>query len=160
MKNINNPIPKKLSKIVNKLIHSSIQEKGYFLNNLISNWKIINHEISKWSKPVSVNFPDYKKINGELTLLIFSGRGPEALSLSNKICEKINQYYGYSVIKKIKLIQTFNISKKNVKLNVKPINQINKKQEKNLFNITSKIKNKSIRNSLINIVKNVSQNSF
>ena len=105
LQNYTTPIPKKLSKITDKLINPSLIRKLDLLSNLIANWKVILKDDSFWSKPKRLDFYNDEKINGEITISIFNGRGPEAVAKSEDFCKKINEFYGYSVIKKIKITQ-------------------------------------------------------
>ena len=105
VQNYTTPIPKKLSKITDKLINPSLIRKLDLLSNLIANWKVILKDDSFWSKPKRLDFYNDEKINGEITISIFNGRGPEAVAKYEDFCKKINEFYGYSVVKKIKITQ-------------------------------------------------------
>ena len=84
VQNYTTPIPKKLSKITDKLINPSLIRKLDLLSNLIANWKVILKDDSFWSKPKRLDFYDDEKINGEITISIFNGRGPEAVAKSEE----------------------------------------------------------------------------
>jgi len=122
-------------------IKAILKKNGYNYSEIINKWsKLVGKNISNYSYPKSIKMT---KDNANGTLLVAVERGNEInIEYSKKeIINKINGYFGYNLIKEIRL-QTFNSN--------------NKKKTKNKQNNFSKdfkkkineIENQNIRNSL------------
>ena len=126
-----------------------IKKKGHIYSETLSNWKyIVGDELFKVCYPKT-----FKNSNrfGVSTLLIMVKRGHEVdLEYSKKeILDKMNSFFGYSVVEKLKFINfednknipsSENIIKKNV---------TNKKYQYKI----NDIKNDKIKKSLIELTK-------
>ena len=134
-------LPKNIKKIINK--------KGHIFSETLNNWKyIVGEDLFKFCYPKS-----FKNSNrfGVSTLLVMVKRGHEVdLEYSKKeIMDKMNSFFGYAVVEKLKLInfddkKDKQLSKKNIEKNV----TISKYQNK-----INDIKNDKIKKSLIELTK-------
>ena len=94
LRSLNDTLPKNVKKIINK--------RGHIYSETINNWKyIVGENLFKVCYPKS-----FKNSNrfGVSTLLIMVKRGHEVdLEYSKKdIMDKMNNFFGYSVVEKIK----------------------------------------------------------
>ena len=109
---------------------------------------LVGKDISNCSYPQSIKM---KKGNANGTLVLGIKRGDEIqIEYAKKeIMEKINSYFGYKLVDEIKL-QTFStkISKNKEKKNIKKIS-------KNLREKITNIKSENIKNSLLQLLKEV-----
>jgi hypothetical protein len=134
-------LPKNIKKVINK--------KGHIYSETLSNWKyIVGENLFKICYPKS-----FKNSNrfGVSTLLIMVKRGHEIdLEYSKKeIADKMNSFFGYSVVEKLKFT-SFDNEKKNLsKANDKTDNVTNNKYQKKINNV----KNEKIKKSLIELTK-------
>ena len=141
LRSFKDTLPKNVKKIINK--------KGHIYSETLSNWKYIaGVELFKVCYPKT-----FKNSNrfGASTLVIMVKRGHEVeMEYSKKdIINKMNNYFGYSVVEKLKLLsfddeQEVFLENKKTKKNV----AINK--YKNRLN---DVKNEKIRKSLIELTK-------
>jgi len=141
LRSFRDTLPKNIKKIINK--------KGHIYSETLNNWKyIVGDNLFKICYPKS-----FKNSNrfGVSTLLIMVKRGHEVdLEYSKKeIMDKMNSFFGYPVIEKLKFISFDNdknilFSKNNIKKNV-----TNKKYQ----NKINDIKNDKIKKSLIELTK-------
>ena len=141
LRSFKDTLPKNIKKVINK--------KGHIYSETLNNWKyIVGKNLFKVCYPKS-----FKNSNrfGVSTLLIMVKRGHEVdLEYSKKeIIDKMNSFFGYSVVEKLKFT-SFNddqiiVSEKNN--NVK--NVTNNKFEKKVNNV----KNEKIRKSLLELTK-------
>jgi len=130
-------------------IKKIIKKKGHIYSETLNNWKyIVGDNLFKICYPKS-----FKNSNrfGVSTLLIMVKRGHEVdLEYSKKeVMDKMNSFFGYSVIEKLKFIsfdddQNITSSENNKVKNV----TIKKYQSK-----INDIKNNKIKNSLIELTK-------
>ena len=146
LRSFKDTLPKNIQKVINK--------KGHIYSETLSNWKyIVGKDLFKVCFPKS--FKNSNKF-GVSTLQIMVKRGNEVdLEYSKKfIMDKMNSFFGYSVVEKLKFI-TFddetksfskeNDQKKNVtknKFKKKIINVKNEKIKKSLFELTRVFKEK------------------
>jgi hypothetical protein len=141
LRSFKDTLPKNIKKIINK--------KGHIYSETLGNWKyIVGDELFKVCYPKT-----FKNSNrfGASTLLIMVKRGHEVdLEYSKKeILDKMNSFFGYSVVEKLKFI-SFDDGQKNFKNN--NVHQenvtINKYQNK-----INNVKNDKIKKSLIELTK-------
>ena len=141
LRSFKDTLPKNIKKVINK--------KGHIYSETLSNWKyIVGENLFKICYPKS-----FKNSNrfGVSTLLIMVKRGHEIdLEYSKKeIADKMNSFFGYSVVEKLKFT-SFDNEKKNLsKANDKTDNVTNNKYQKKINNV----KNEKIKKSLIELTK-------
>jgi hypothetical protein len=141
LRSFRDTLPKNVKKIINK--------KGHIFSETLNNWKyIVGDELFKICYPKS-----FKNSNrfGVSTLLVMVKRGHEVdMEYSKKdIMDKMNSFFGYSVVEKLKFI-SFDDDQ-----------NVLSKSEKNEKNVTIKkyqtkindIKNDKIKKSLIELTK-------
>ncbi len=130
-------------------VRGILKKNGYNYSEIISKWSVlVGKEIAGFAYPKSIKM---KNGNSNGTLLLAVQRGDEInVEYSKKeIINKINSYFGYKLLNEIKL-QTFSsaIKKtKNKNTTIKITKDLNKK--------INKIENKSIRNSLTELLKTI-----
>ena len=141
LRSFKDTLPKNIKKIINK--------KGHIYSETLNNWKyIVGSELFAVCYPKS--FKNSNKF-GVSTLQVMVKRGHEVdLEYSKKeIIDKMNSFFGYSVVEKLKFISFDN---EQIKLN-KENNEdqsvtINKFQNK-----INAVKNEKIKKSLIELTK-------
>ena len=141
LRSFKDTLPKNIKRVINK--------KGHIYSETINNWKyIVGENLFDICYPKS-----FKNSNrfGVSTLSIMVRRGHEVdLEYSKKkIIDKMNSFFGYSVVEKLKFT-SFD--------NEKKINLNNNNQEKNVTNNKFKkkindVKNEKIKKSLIELSK-------
>ena len=146
LRSFKDTLPKNIKRIINK--------KGHIFSETLNNWKfIVGDELFEVCYPKS--FKNSNKL-GVSTLLIMVKRGHEVdLEYSKKqIITKMNNYFGYEIVKKLKSItfeddQNNNKDKKMIeenKINTKYINKLldfkNDKIKKSLIELSKLLKNK------------------
>ena len=141
LRSFKDTLPTSVKKIINK--------KGHIYSETLSNWRyIVGDELFKVCYPKT-----FKNSNrfGVSTLLIMVKRGHEVdLEYSKKkILDKMNSFFGYSVVEKLKFISFDDQQKIFSKKDVLQENvAINKYQSK-----INNVKNNKIKKSLIELTK-------
>ena len=141
LRSFKDTLPKNIKKIINK--------KGHIYSETLGNWKyIVGDDLFKICYPKT--FKNSNKF-GVSTLIIMVKRGHEVdMEYSKKdIIDKMNNFFGYSVVEKLKFISFDNDQK------------ILSTKEKNTENVTinkyhrkiNYIKNEKIKKSLIELAK-------
>jgi len=141
LRSFKDTLPKNIKKVINK--------KGHIYSETLNNWKyIVGDNLFKVCYPKS--FKNSNKF-GVSTLLIIVSRGHEVdLEYSKKeIIDKMNSFFGYSVVEKLKFI-TFDDEKEILlKKNTLNQNETNNKYQKKI----NDVKNDKIRKSLLELTK-------
>tara|TARA_B100000427_G_scaffold323711_1_gene327625 strand:- start:89 stop:571 length:483 start_codon:yes stop_codon:yes gene_type:complete len=139
LRSFKNTLPTQIKRIINK--------KGHIYSETLDNWKyIVGNQLFNFCYPKS--FKSSKKL-GASTLNIMVKRGHEVdVEYSRKlIINKMNSFFGYNVVEKIKLI-TFEGESEKLREN-KEKNPAKNEYIKKISNI----KNEKIKNSLIKLSK-------
>tara|TARA_B100000579_G_scaffold409749_1_gene399051 strand:+ start:58 stop:546 length:489 start_codon:yes stop_codon:yes gene_type:complete len=141
LRSFKDTLPKNIKKIINK--------KGHIYSETLGNWKyIVGDDLFKICYPKT--FKNSNKF-GVSTLIIMVKRGHEVdMEYSKKnILDKMNSFFGYSVVEKLKFI-SFDDEQ-----------EIFSKDDKNHKNVTfnkyqnkiNNVKNEKIKKSLIELTK-------
>ena len=141
LRSFKDTLPKNIKKIINK--------KGHIYSETLGNWKyIVGDDLFKICYPKT--FKNSNKF-GVSTLIIMLKRGHEVdMEYSKKnILDKMNSFFGYSVVEKLKFI-SFDDEQ-----------EIFSKDDKNHKNVTfnkyqnkiNNVKNEKIKKSLIELTK-------
>ena len=141
LRSFKDTLPKNIKKVINK--------KGYIYSETLSNWKyIVGDDLFKVCYPKS-----FKNSNrfGVSTLLIMVKRGHEVdLEYSKKeIMDKMNSFFGYSVVEKVKLTSFDNEKDFSSNLDRQKNDVTNNKFKLKIDNV----KNEKIKKSLIELIK-------
>ena len=139
LRSFKDTLPKNIKRIINK--------KGHIYSETLNNWKyIVGDELFKVCYPKS--FKNSNRL-GKSCLNIMIKRGHEVdMEYSKKlIIDKMNTFFGYNVVEKIKLI-TFEGEQEKLKENYNKDMINNEYIEK-----ISSIKNDKVKNSLLELGK-------
>ena len=141
LRSFKDTLPKNIKKVINK--------KGHIYSETLNNWKyIVGENLFKVCYPKS--FKNSNKF-GVSTLLVMVRRGHEVdLEYSKKqIMDKMNSFFGYLVVEKLKFISFNDEIKILSEENDQEKNVTNKKYQKKI----NDVKNEKIRKSLLELTK-------
>ena len=141
LRSFKDTLPKNIKKIIKK--------KGHIFSETLNNWKyIVGTELFQICYPKS--FKNSNKF-GVSTLEIMAKRGHEIdLEYSKKeIIDKMNSFFGYMVVEKLKFISFDDVHIKFKKINKNENNVTNNKYTDSIKDI----KNEKIKNSLLELTK-------
>jgi hypothetical protein len=141
LRSFKDTLPKNIKKVINK--------KGHIYSETLSNWKyIVGENLFKICYPKS-----FKNSNrfGVSTLLIMVRRGHEVdLEYSKKkIMDKMNSFFGYLVVEKLKFTSFDDEKKFFLEDKADNENVTNNKYQKKIIDV----KNEKIKKSLIELTK-------
>lgn len=141
LRSFKDTLPKNIKKIINK--------KGHIYSETLNNWKyIVGVDLFKFCYPKS--FKNSNRL-GTSTLLVMVKKGHEVdMEYSKKeIIDKMNSFFGYSVVEKLKFISFDSAQKIFSTQETKEENVTIKKYQKKINNI----KNDKIKKSLLELTK-------
>jgi hypothetical protein len=141
LRSFKDTLPKNIKRIINK--------KGHIYSETLSNWKyIVGQNLFKFCYPKS-----FKNSNrfGVSTLLVMVKRGHEVdLEYSKKnIMDKMNNFFGYAVIEKLKFTSFDDENKISFQDDKIGENVTNNKYQKKI----NDVKNEKIKKSLLELTK-------
>tara|TARA_S200000501_G_scaffold117927_1_gene110735 strand:+ start:97 stop:579 length:483 start_codon:yes stop_codon:yes gene_type:complete len=128
-------------------VKNILKKKGHIFSETLDNWKyIVGDELFKFCYPKS--FKSSNRLSASiLNIMVKRGHEVEIEYSKNEIIKKMNQYFGYQVVEKIKLI-TFEGDQQIFKMKLKK--SVAKSQ---YFKKITNIKNNKIKDSLIELSK-------
>jgi len=139
LRSFKDTLPTKVKRIIKK--------KGHIYSETLDNWKyIVGDELFRVCYPKS--FKSSNKLSGSiLNIMVKRGHEVDMEYSKNQIIEKMNKFFGYNVVEKVKLI-TFEGDQEKFK---KKIRKYATKSEH--IKKISDIKNNKIKNSLLELSK-------
>ena len=130
-------------------VKTILKKNGYNYSEIINKWSLlVGKDISAFSDPTSIKMKN-GNINGTLILNVERGNEINIEYSKRNIINKINSYFGYNLIKEIKL-QTFSLIN-----NSKKEENTLKKSLKKFENKISEIKNNNLKNSLLELLETI-----
>ena len=138
LRSFKDTLPTKIKKIINK--------KGTIYPEILDNWKhFVGNDLFKFSFPIK--YKNSNKINiSTLEIMIKRGKEIDIEYSKNKIIDKVNAYFGYKVLEKIKIVtfdrdETYNEE------------EISYKSKKKFHSNIKNVKDESLKRSLSNLIK-------
>ena len=135
------------SSSIPKTLKKHLKKGGYNYSSIVDNWtKMVSKEISDTCYPVTVKMEKGMR-DGTLILNVIHGKEIEVEYAKNDIIDKINSFFGYSLIKKVtlKVIQDKIIRNNKSLPKIKNLNKIEEKM--------NKINNSQLKNNLNKFLK-------
>ena len=139
LKSFKDTLPKKIKKILNK--------KGHIYAETLDNWRyIVGNELFEVCYPKS--FKNSNRLRAScLNIMVKRGHEVDVEYSKKSIIDKMNSFFGYSIVEKVKLI-TFEEEKEKFKKNKNT--SVTKSEH---IDKISTIKNDKVKNSLIELSK-------
>ena len=135
------------SSSIPKTLKKHLKKGGYNYSSIVDNWtKMVSKEISDTCYPVTLKMEKGMR-DGTLILNVIHGKEIEVEYAKNDIIDKINSFFGYSLIKKVtlKVIQDKIIRNNKILPKIKNLNKIEEKM--------NKINNSQLKNNLNQFLK-------
>jgi len=96
-----------LAQLVPKLTRRAIGKRGFAEAGLLSEWQaVVGQDIARKALPERLDFPRGKQREGTLHLSVAGAWATALQHLEPQLLERINSYFGYQAVARIKLHQT------------------------------------------------------
>lgn len=148
------------AKVLNPLLRQILGNKGMAILELLGSWQnIVGKEISAYCLPQDITFNKDERTNGCLNLKVLSGAfAMEIQQKQRQIIEKVNTFFGYPAISKLKICQTGNPD--DFLIGKKPFEKVKKKvvsanEESYITELIKDIKDENMRRCLKSIGESV-----
>jgi len=140
--------PRALSQTVNKLTKPMLGRHGLTRGALLTKWHdIVGEELSRHTTPEKIVFARDGVSGGTLHLRCDSGAlATELIHREPLILDRINTFFGYQAVLRIKLIQAPLSRKKAAR--VKPPRSLTKKEQQDVSKTVSTVEDEELRDLL------------
>lgn len=152
-----------VAKTVLPLAKQLLGSRGLMEIELLSNWKeIVGEDLAAYTLPQKITFRKDERANGCLEMMVLSGAfAMEVKQRESQILEKINTFFGYSALNRLKIIQ--NSCPENFLLEKNPIdnmkkNLVTEEEEIYITDIIKDVYNDDLRLRLENLGRAVLSN--
>ena len=140
----------RFSDSVENMIKNLLGQNSFVSYDILKNWSdIVGEDLASYSLPQKIDFKKDERHNGTLHLLVESGAF--ALEIGHQtplILEKINTYFGYRAVEKIKIIQvdsSFFYKKEKNTADTEKKNLVNKDKESYIAHITDGMEDEELK---------------
>jgi hypothetical protein len=97
---------KSLASTVSKVAAPVLGKRGFGEAELILEWQtIIGEELARSTLPLKLSFAKGERTDGTLNLRVVSAAAPEIRHLEPQIIDRINTFFGYKAVGRLKLTQ-------------------------------------------------------
>ena len=94
------------SETVRKSVDQVVGKKGFAESEVLLRWpEIAGEALAATCRPVKVHYGANRNLGATLIVQADSGHAPEVTHLAPKIIERVNQFYGYRAINRMKVTQ-------------------------------------------------------
>lgn len=100
------PGGRKLARFLPRLTKPAFKARGFFAGAVLTRWaEVVGAELARMSAPERLHFPKGAAANATLTLRVAPGYAPDIQHLEPLIIERINTFYGFHAVGRLKLMQ-------------------------------------------------------
>ena len=79
---------------------------GFIQSSVVSRWpEIVGPRLAGASQPESIRFPQGKKAEGVLTLVVRGAHAPMMQHIAPEIIERVNRFFGYAAVARVTIRQ-------------------------------------------------------
>lgn len=123
--------PRKISELVGRVMEPVLQRRSGMTMDLLNAWgELAGEEYADFTRPEKINWPNRAHEDDPFKpgILIVACDGARALYFQHdlsRICARVNVFFGFSAIEKIKIVQK----------PVKPPNEQSRPQKRNLSSV-------------------------
>jgi hypothetical protein len=95
---------KTVAELVPGVGQAAFKRFGFIQSSIVSRWfEIVGEKYAHVSAPESIRFPQGKKSDGTLTLVVERAFGPMIQHVQPTIIERVNRFFGYQAVSRIAL---------------------------------------------------------
>ena len=102
-----------LAQLVPRITQKALGRKGAGVAGLITKWPdIVGPAIARASLPRKLSFPKGERGGGTLKIAVAGSLATELQHLEPQVLERINGFFGYAAVKRLRLIQDMTVTTK------------------------------------------------
>lgn len=145
-----------VSEMTLPLTKQLLGQRGFMQMDLLAAWNaIVGEDMAQFSLPQKLLFPKDSHADGCLTIMVPAGAfAMEIAQNERRIIDKINAYFGYPAVKKIKILQ--NGTPQDFLIRKKPIDKVKKtvvsaEEESYITELTKDIEQPELRDAIADL---------
>lgn len=150
-----------VSRMLKPFAKNLLGKYGFTEVDLLANWNEIAGEMAEYTLPKNLQYPKGNKINGVLNVEVPSGAFALELQHREKfILAKINAFFGYEAVGKLKIVQ-------NIEMPIQDVGDVGKSQkilvteeeENYIQSLGEGVNNQDLQNRLISLGRCIMSNN-
>jgi len=95
-----------VSEIVPDVGRAAFRRFGFVQSSVVSRWgEIVGDKYAKLSAPESIRFPQGKRAEGVLTLIVTGAHAPMMQHVVPVVIERVNRFFGYAAVARVVIRQ-------------------------------------------------------
>jgi hypothetical protein len=101
-----------VSRLVSRVVKPIMRNRGFYDVDIISDWEhIVGPEWAKQTCPQKLNFNRHSRQSGTLHILVTPGAGVLIQHIEAQIIDRVNTYFGFEAVNRLKLIHGHVVTK-------------------------------------------------
>lgn len=95
-----------ISDLMPDIGRAAFRKFGFVQSSVVTRWsEIVGERYATVTAPESIRFPQGKRDGGTLNLTVSSAHAPMLQHIAPELIERVNRFFGYSAVAKIKMSQ-------------------------------------------------------
>lgn len=95
-----------VSELLPDVGRAAFRRFGFVQSAIVSRWsEIVGERYAGVSSPESIKFPQGKRAEGTLNLVVRGAHGPMMQHISPEIIDRVNRFFGYAAISRVQMRQ-------------------------------------------------------
>jgi len=95
-----------VSELLPEVGRAAFRKFGFVQHAVVSRWsEIVGERYATVSAPESIRFPQGKRAEGVLTLLVSGAHAPMMQHIAPEIIERVNRFFGYAAVARVAIRQ-------------------------------------------------------
>ena len=95
-----------VSELLPEVGRAAFRKFGFVQHSVVSRWsEIVGERYAGVSAPESIRFPQGKRAEGVLTLLVSGAHAPMMQHIAPEIMERVNRFFGYAAVARVQIRQ-------------------------------------------------------
>lgn len=98
--------PRAVAELVPQIGRAAFRRFGFVQSSVVTRWpEIVGPTHARVCAPECIRFPQGEKTEGTLELVVSPGHAPLIQHLTDEIVERVNRFFGYRAVARVKLRQ-------------------------------------------------------
>jgi hypothetical protein len=98
--------PRQVAELLPDVGRAAFRKFGFIQGAVVSRWpEIVGERYAHVSQPESIRFPQGKKSEGVLTLVVRGAHAPMMQHIAPEIVERVNRFFGYAAVARVAIRQ-------------------------------------------------------
>ena len=97
---------RQVSELLPDVGRAAFRRFGFVQSSIVSRWsEIAGERLAAVSRPESIRFPQGKKQDGVLTIVVRGAHAPMMQHVAPELTERVNRFFGYTAVERVTIRQ-------------------------------------------------------